>query len=73
MVTFTVDSGAPVVRTLTNGLAAYQPPALSIGTHHIGANYGGDANFLPSLAPAQTVNVTTSTLLLFLPFLDSSH
>jgi hypothetical protein len=73
VVTFTVDSGAPVVRTLTNGQATYQPPALSIGSHHIGANYGGDANFLPSLAPAQTVNVTTNTRPLFLPFLDRPH
>ncbi len=45
VVTFSVDSGPNVTRTLTSGIAAYTPASLTVGTHFITATYGGTAVF----------------------------
>ncbi len=48
---------------ITGGIATFTTSALGIGTHSITANYSGDENFGPSVAPAfsQIVNATAPT------------
>ena len=59
--------GATVLGTvpLSDGLAIFATPILSIGTHPITASYSGNSNFNPSVSSppyAQVVNQTTITV-----------
>jgi hypothetical protein len=57
-VTFSVDYGKIVFRTpLTAGTASFRTDQLTIGSHHIGVSYSGDANFIGS-SGAMTETIT---------------
>jgi len=45
IVTFTMDNGATVTRTLSAGAASYTTSTLTVATHTITATYGGDTTF----------------------------
>lgn len=67
-VTFTLDSGASVARTLiaagaTTSTAALVTTTLSVGPHTILASYGGDGTFTPASGSInQTVNPATTSV-----------
>jgi adenosine/AMP kinase len=62
IVTFTLDAGPSVTRTLSGGTATYTPAAPAVGTHIITATYGGDGTFTASSGTlTQIVNKAGTT------------
>jgi Bacterial Ig-like domain (group 3) len=60
-VTFFDGANSLGTGTLSGGKATFSTSSLSVGSHSITANYGGDSNFIGSLSSAitQTVNAAT--------------
>ena len=70
VVTFTHDGAFLGAGPLAGGVATFSTGSLSLGTHSITAEYGGDANFANSTSSAtdQVVNQAgTTTTLIFSP------
>ena len=56
--TFTVDSTSATVALNSSGVANWNPPALSIGSHTASASYSGDASFAAVTSTPLTFSVT---------------
>jgi hypothetical protein len=67
-VNFTVNSGAPVAETLSNGVATYTISSLTASTNTVTAQYLGDINFNTSTSAAFTQQVVVDDVLTSLPY-----
>ncbi len=56
--TFTVDSTSATVALNSSGVANWNPPALSVGSHTASASYSGNASFSAATAMPVTFTVT---------------
>jgi hypothetical protein len=62
--TFTIDSTSATVALNSSGVANWNPPALSVGTHTASAIYSGDASFAASSSTPVTFSVTKGQVML---------
>jgi hypothetical protein len=67
-VSFVVNSGAPVVEALSNGVATYTISTLTASTNTVTAQYSGDANFNTSTSTAFSQQVVVDDVLTSLPY-----
>ena len=58
--TFTVDSTTATVALNSGGIAAWTPPALTIGTHTASAAYSGDASYAASASSTSVTFTVTA-------------
>ena len=62
--TFTVDSTSATVALNSSGVANWNPPALSVGTHTASASYSGDSSFAAATSTPVTFSVTRGLVML---------
>jgi hypothetical protein len=71
-VTFTDGATSQQAPMNSQGVAAYSPSALALGTHSIAVSYAGDASYQASTAGPFTFTVAQGTPRILIPTVDSS-
>ena len=63
-VSFTIDSGTPIVLSLNNGIAIYTTSALTAGSHNVVVTYSGNSTYsdATSNTVTQVVNLNVSSV-----------